>query len=313
MFPERESDLVRRRLCPVCSGKHRPDTVVDGMTYVRCVSCRLTFMEPMPSQAWYDTLYVSDYWTGRAKAHETDDEIARRLRKEHLRAITYLRAIERAGPLPARGVILEIGCGSGGAVATIADRLGWDAVGVEPDHPSRSLATGIGVTIEPGGVEQLAADGRVFDVVLLSHVLEHVVEPTDFIGRVTAVLSEHGLILIEVPNALTNESLHLFHPYLFTRRALTTLLANHGLSANVVAHGGATSRMRAHYLLATVRRSRRAKVTGLRGGRAMGRTWSRAWKRGRALRRVDQALVQRYVTADEALLARWQAQLATGR
>lgn len=304
-FPLDDSDLIRRERCPVCAATHVSGPTVDGLTFARCTDCGLVFMEPMPTQRWYDARYVADYWEGQAKRQDPFEETMRRLRKEHLRAVTYAKVAAAAG-LPDRGALLEIGCGAGGAAATLAHALGWRAFGVEPDVASRALASAIGVTVDTTSVDGFVAKGQKFDLVLLSHVLEHVVDHDRFLEQVLRLLSPDGVLLIEVPNGMTNESLHLFHPYLFTRRALTTLLGRHGLDARITAHGGASSRMRRHYLLAVGRRSDIAVVRGLRTGRSIGQAWSRAWNRGRILRRIDAALVRRCVFPDEVLLRRWR-------
>lgn len=308
-FPTSEQDLVRRDACPICEGPCRPDAIVGDLHYERCQRCGLTFMQPMPSHEWYARLYESDYWVGREKRSDTQEESARRLRKEHLRAVAYLRTVRRHGSLPEDGVLLEVGCGTGGAVATLANALGWDAVGVEPDRASRSVASAIGVAVDTTDLESLVAQGRVFDAVLLSHVLEHVVDLQGFLHSIQRVLREDGVLLIEVPNGFTNESLHLFHPYLFTRRALTTLLSQHGFHAKVIAHGGGSSRMRCHYLLALATRAPEPAAHGARRGTLIGRAWSRAWRTGRVLRRVDRLLVDRMVVADDELLDGWQGLL----
>lgn len=312
-FPSAEADLVRRDRCPVCSGPHRPATDVDGLHYLQCRACGLTFMDPMPAQAWYDALYAAEYWEGRAARAVPADEVERRLRKEHLRAVSYLRAIAEDGHPFGHGELLEIGCGTGGAIATLADAVGKDAVAIEPDLSSREVATRIGVSVIDGDLSDLVADGRIFDIILLSHVLEHVVDPHEFVMSIRKLLGPEGRLLIEVPNGFTNESLHLFHPYLYTRRALTTLLAQHGLSATVTAHGGASSRLRRHYLLAVARVADGARVRGLRRGFRLGRAWSRAWQHGPVLRRVDRRLAGRAVAPDTALLDRWQASLRDDR
>lgn len=303
-FPEVDADLVRRARCPVCAGAYVPGPTVGHLTYVRCRSCGLVFMEPMPSQRWYDGRYAVQYWEGRSKRDDRSDETFRRLRKEHLRAITYSEAT-RAEGLPSEGTLLEIGCGTGGAAATLAEALGWSAVGIEPDVASRAIAMTLGVAVDATNLDGFVASGRTFDLILLSHVLEHVVDPARFLEQVLRLLGPDGVLLIEVPNGMTNESLHLFHPYLFTRRALTTLLGRYGLEANVRAHGGAASRMRHHFLLAVARRGGRPMVRGVRRGRKVGQAWSRAWNRGRVLRRIDAFLVGRSVRANEPLLSRW--------
>ncbi len=310
-FPTADGDLIRRATCPVCAGAHEPETVVDGLKYVRCTGCGLTFMDPMPTQRWYDELYAADYWEGREKEADREDETHRRLRKEHLRAVSYLRALRSIKDLPERGVLLEVGCGTGGAAASLAEALAWSAVGVEPDVASRRVASRLGVRTDAVTLDELIDQRREFDLVLLSHVLEHVVEPDAFLAQVLRVLAPQGMLIIEVPNGLTNASLHLFHPYLYTRRALTMLLAHRGLSAAVRAHGGASSRMRHHYLLAIARRADDAVVSGSVFGRSFGRAWSRAWKRSRVLRRIDGSLARRMVVADEGLLSGWSERLGT--
>ena len=263
-------------------------------------------MDPMPTQSWYDELYKGEYWEGRAERQTPAEEIARRLRKEHLRAVSYLRVLAETGPSKEEGTLLEVGCGTGGAVATIADALGWDAVGMEPDRSSRDVATRIGVSLLDGDVTDLAASGQAFDLVLLSHVLEHVVDPHAFLESVLSLLGPEGRLVIEVPNGFTNESLHLFHPYLYTRRALTTLLSQHGLGVRITAHGGASSRMRRHYLLAIAGTGFEPESSGARRGFWLSRAWARAWQRNRGLRRVDRHLTDRAVAPDPVLLDRWQ-------
>lgn len=306
-FPTSEDDLLRREHCPACGGDHRPAERVGELRYSRCRSCGLTFMNPMPTQRWYDRRYESEYWRGQAKETDPQEEILRRLEKEHLRATAYLHALRtETRTLPTDGRVLEIGCGAGGAVATVAAGLGWSAAGVEPDAASRTIADRIGVRVLDAELSAVVARGERFDVVLLSHVLEHVVDPPTFLANVAEVLAPDGRLVIEVPNSATNDSLHLFHPYLFTRRALTTLLSDHGFEAQVIAHGGASSVMRFHYLLAVAQRSPRRNVRGFRRHGGLGRRWARAWKRGRVLRRVDRLLVAGRAEPDAELLASWQ-------
>lgn len=305
-FPSSEADLIRRDRCPVCRGQHRPATVVDGLEYVRCVACGLTFMDPMPTQSWYDDLYKGEYWESMAERQTRAEEIARRLRKQHLRAICYLRVLAETGPLDEGGTLLEVGCGTGGAVATLADAFGWDAVGIEPDRSSREVATRIGVSLVDRSLEDLSADGPAFDLVLLSHVLEHVVNPHAFLESALSLLRPEGRLVIEVPNGFFNEDLHLFHPYLYTRRSLTTLLSQHGCAARVTAHGGARSRVRRLYLLSVASFGHEIVVSGGRWGFWLSRAWARAWQRNRVLRRVDRHLTDRAVAPDPVLLDRWQ-------
>ena len=81
-------------------------------------------------------------------------------------------------------------------------------------------------------VEEFSSD-EVFDVIWMSHVLEHLIEPDDFIKKIKNNLKKNGIFFIEVPNCEYEPMLknsieknpHLFH---FTKKALIKLVENAG-------------------------------------------------------------------------------------
>jgi SAM-dependent methyltransferase len=77
---------------------------------------------------------------------------------------------------------------------------GWSIVGVEPDPKAISQANGL--TIYSGTAEEIPhsiQDDR-FDLVIMSHTLEHCLDPVAAVRNAAALLKPEGRLLIEVPN-----------------------------------------------------------------------------------------------------------------
>jgi SAM-dependent methyltransferase len=96
--------------------------------------------------------------------------------------------------------LCDVGCGSGQAMSAFK-QAGYDVVGIEPDPAARALAGRVGEVFE-GTAEAVPAEiaGRQFDAVLLSHVLEHCIDPAAALVNVKRLLAPGGTAVIEVPN-----------------------------------------------------------------------------------------------------------------
>jgi 2-polyprenyl-3-methyl-5-hydroxy-6-metoxy-1,4-benzoquinol methylase len=80
--------------------------------------------------------------------------------------------------LPAGGTICDLGCGDGWNLERFK-RRGFDVVGVDPDPKSRKKGQEKGVEILAGTSESLPPEltGRQFDFVVMTHSLEHTLNP----------------------------------------------------------------------------------------------------------------------------------------
>jgi len=96
---------------------------------------------------------------------------------------------------------LEVGCGDGDRMATYGPHL--DAVyGVEPDPRAVSVARERGLEVFEGTAESLpdAVKSRRYDLIVFSHVLEHTIDPIGSLSNAAALMSDTGLMSVEVPN-----------------------------------------------------------------------------------------------------------------
>lgn len=100
--------------------------------------------------------------------------------------------------------VLDVGCGAGAnARALRAARPGAHIVGVEPNARAARLASESCDRVLCGSAEDWASDpgAEPFDAVLLSDVVEHVVNPVEFLQRLSAAPPlSRAVWLISVPN-----------------------------------------------------------------------------------------------------------------
>jgi SAM-dependent methyltransferase len=102
-------------------------------------------------------------------------------------------------PAPA-GRFLEVGTGSGERLVQFAG-AGWDVVGQDIDPKAGHLARAQGVTVHDCDVAELVGREAPFDLIGLSHVLEHAGDPGEMLRACAALLAPGGRICVISPNA----------------------------------------------------------------------------------------------------------------
>lgn len=147
--------------------------------------------------------------------------------------------------------ILDIGCGGGDFISTLAGP-GRTLFGVEPDPKAREVATARGVMVEAGTAETIPPGiaAQEFDVILMTHVLEHCADPGRALRNVRSLLAPGGGFYCEVPNcaalhfqtyAEISEMLDVpRHVHFFTGRSLRRLMEQAGLEIVAEVHHGHT-------------------------------------------------------------------------
>lgn len=103
-------------------------------------------------------------------------------------------------PGPARGVLLDVGCGDGSFLRLMRD-LGWMVQGVEPDPKAAAGARASGLDVVEDLIERAALAPDAFDVITMSHVIEHVPDPIAVFERTRHALKPGGTMFIFTPNS----------------------------------------------------------------------------------------------------------------
>ena len=102
--------------------------------------------------------------------------------------------------LPKWGNLLDIGCGNGAFLKAFgASQPGWTMTGCELDGRNRAAIEAI-PGVDKLHVGPIAAFGGQFDMVVLVHALEHVVDPVSFLASISPLMRPGAHLLIQVPD-----------------------------------------------------------------------------------------------------------------
>lgn len=110
----------------------------------------------------------------------------------------------------AKGKVLDIGCQRGGYCYNLKVR-GFDVVGMDISigylQMARSKVAGVALTA--GDAQALPFRDRSFNTVILSEVLEHVIDEKAVVSEVSRVLKESGIVYVTVPAYLEGTEEHV--------------------------------------------------------------------------------------------------------
>jgi 2-polyprenyl-3-methyl-5-hydroxy-6-metoxy-1,4-benzoquinol methylase len=173
---------------------------------VECRRCRLIrlFPQPEPAELW--KYYPSGYWfqPEQGAADRLEQVYRRIVIRDHLRFVKHALAEARG-----EGFVLDVGCGGGLFLSMLAES-GVPVVGLDFSLDAASVAwhrekvptvcaTLSRAPFAPGSCAAIT----------MFHVLEHLYDPPLYIEAAHALLSPHGRLIVQVPNAASWQFLML--------------------------------------------------------------------------------------------------------
>ena len=251
-----------------------------------CQACGLVYQSPRMTQAELDDFYTQGYrelYQGSPGPAEKDLTVQRQ-RAQALLDLTR-------GHLPAIARHLDIGCSAGFLLERFERQFACQPVGIEPGAAYREYAQQRGFTVYASREQMKAAGEPRFDLISLTHVLEHLPEPVSYLASLQAeALAADGYLLVEVPNLYAHDCFEVAHLVSFSPHSLRQMLRRAGFAPLFLRqHGQPRSKIVPLYLTVLAKPDRQPTALPPRPERLV------RWKRGLGLlrRRVLTRLLPR--------------------
>jgi SAM-dependent methyltransferase len=157
----------------------------------------------------------------------------------------YVFARHRIGA----GRVLDLGSGSGHGAAQLA-AAGATVVGVDRVAPDASSRGG-GVLFVRADLRGLPFPDASFDLILSFQVVEHLEDPSEYLGAIARLCKREGLAILTTPNLLMSDRVNPYHVHEYLADELGERLREHfeevemcgvGMSDAVRAHMAERSR-----------------------------------------------------------------------
>lgn len=201
----------------------------DGaLRTVICKNCGLVWSDPFPIdtteyyQKNYRILYKGTY----------SPKIKHIYRAANVALKRYTRLKKH---LTDKKKVLEIGSG-GGEFSYLLAKKGFDVSAIEPNEGYGNYSKEqYGLNVQIGFAQNLEFAPETFDFITMSHVLEHVDNPTTMLEKLRTWLKPNGLLALEVPNVAAvcqspKSTFHTAHLYNFNTETLALLAEKTGYS-----------------------------------------------------------------------------------
>lgn len=225
--------------CPICGSgdRHALHTELSDQVFYcapgtwdlyQCSQCRCAYLDPRPTQ---DTIHLAyrDYYTHTPPVtYDTNSFKGLRRFKYALgngyrnwRFGTNSTPASKLGPIatwlipgkrrawetdfrnlprPSPGAsLLDVGFGDG-SFLELAQSAGWRVAGADADPVAVEAALKRGLSVRLGFIDAFADMPASFDVITLSHVIEHVHDPKRLTTQVYGLLKPGGIVWIDTPN-----------------------------------------------------------------------------------------------------------------
>lgn len=162
---------------------------------IGCEICNFRHLDPIPSEEELALFYKKEYFQLSKPEYLFED------RKEiQHRNIFFDQRINFFIKNSSGRSLLDVGCGDGIFLERARER-GFEVYGIEPSEQASSIGRSNNLDIFSGTLNSFVKQNdKLFDIVHLKNVLEHVNKPIHVLEECRKLLKPKGILYIEVPN-----------------------------------------------------------------------------------------------------------------
>lgn len=234
-------------VCPVCdftsahfiSNYRGHHAIFSQCSIVRCDNCKMVYAHPIPNEAALHAYNHSYFSNAHGGISTNEITVAFHSAINLLRVLHVEKFLDQKNKQVAK--VLEIGPGPGNfAKHWLQKNTGTiQYSAVESDPVCHNSLTALSVKVYQEIIE--IPKDLSFDLVVISHVLEHTSRPKKFIRDCTTLLSPGGILFIEVP-CNDHEHKDTVEPHLlfFDKDPMNLLLTKTGFSHIQLSYHGNT-------------------------------------------------------------------------
>lgn len=210
--------------CEICQSKLLSMwATVSDYNYYRCKKCYYLFVYPKPSSGELRKYYQNTKFYDKAESEKP------RLVRESNSRLQMLSGLAKEYGLKKN--LLDVGAASG-IFLEQGEKNGWSVEGIELSPELADRARNKGFTVTEGLIEELPGNSK-FPIVTAWEVIEHTIDPIEFMARLRGYAQDGGLIALSTPlsNGLPARVLGSQFPMicppehisLFSRKSITML------------------------------------------------------------------------------------------
>ncbi|MBU4285007.1 methyltransferase domain-containing protein [Patescibacteria group bacterium] len=205
------------RPCPLCGSWEREvissgrehefkDTTQDLFFVVKCKNCDLVYLNPRPDKKELDIIYPKNYCCHNEQYSEinTKRNFLVRLKNYLNHCLGFpsrIRQVLKLIPKQSQIKILDVGCGSGGALDVFRESCrGALTTGIDFDERAINITAAKGHSVIKAKIEDVELAKENFDIIYSSNVIEHVSDPFQMFQKVAFALKPSGIFFCETPD-----------------------------------------------------------------------------------------------------------------
>lgn len=161
---------------------------------VICKNCGLVYTNPRMTMESYNTFYQNEY-----RKLYNKEVIPFKFYQYQVARGQYIIEFLKSNKVNFNGKVLEIGCGAGG-ILEVFKKEGCDVTGIDLGEEYINYGRKKGINLLTGTSKDLLKNHmESFDLIILSHVLEHFLNINEELAIIYKLLKETGFLYLEVP------------------------------------------------------------------------------------------------------------------